>query len=44
MVQGTGTLTPFTTFTDELGRASCRFDPGYHPVRTVVVVGVAYVP
>lgn len=44
MVQGTGTLTPFTSYTDELGRASCRFDPGYHGYHTTVVVGVAYVP
>jgi hypothetical protein len=44
MVQGTGTLTPFTTFTDARGQASCRFDAGYHPKKTLVVVGVAYVP
>lgn len=44
ILEGTGTLTPFTTYTDELGRASCRFDAGYHGHRTRVVVGVAYVP
>lgn len=44
MVQGQGTLTPFTTYTDELGRASCRFDCGYVGTITRVVVGVAYVP
>lgn len=41
MVQGEGTLTPFTTYTDELGRASCRLDV---TVKAHIVVGVAYVP
>jgi hypothetical protein len=44
MIQGVGTLTPFTTYTDELGRASCRFDCGPVSTRTKVVIGVAYVP
>lgn len=44
MVQGFGTLTPFTTHTDELGRATCRFDCGSVASRHRVIVGVAYVP
>lgn len=44
MVQGTGTLTPYTTYTDEYGRASCRLDVGYYNRKTTIVVGVAYVP
>jgi len=44
LLQGEGTLTPYTTYTDALGRASCRFDCGYVPRKTRVVVAVAYVP
>jgi hypothetical protein len=42
MLSGMGTLTPFTTYTDDLGRASCRFDAA--GIVGPVVVGVAYVP
>ena len=42
LLQGHGTLTPFTTFTDALGRCSCRFDAAGFVER--VVVGAAYVP
>ena len=41
ILQGHGTLTPYTTFTDALGRCSCRFDAAGIVER--VVVGVAYV-
>lgn len=44
MIQGEGTLTPYTTYTDALGRASCRFDCGYVPRKSRVIVGVAYIP
>jgi len=44
IISGTGTLTPFTAYTDALGRSSCRFDAGWHGHKVVVVVGVAYVP
>lgn len=44
MVQGEGTLTPFQTYTDELGRASCRLDVGYYAKKTVIVVGAAFIP
>ena len=42
ILSGTGTLTPFTLFTDAYGRASCKFDAGGIP--GAVVVGVAHVP
>ena len=42
MVKGHGTLTPFTTFTDELGRCSCRYDAG--GIVESVIIGAAYVP
>ena len=42
LLQGHGTLTPFASFTDELGRCSCRYDAGGFVER--VVVGAAYVP
>jgi hypothetical protein len=42
ILEGHGTLTPFTTYTDALGRGSCRYDAvGF---AEYVVVGVAYVP
>jgi len=44
MIQGVGTLTPYTTYTDAFGRASCRFDCGYVPRKSRVIVGVAYIP
>ena len=42
ILEGLGTLTPFTTYTDTLGRASARFDAA--GVTGRVVVAVAYVP
>lgn len=42
LVQGVGTLTPFTTFTDAQGRCSCRFDAAGLTGR--VVIGAAWVP
>jgi len=42
ILQGHGTLTPYTSHTDELGRCSCRFDSAGIIER--VIVGVAYVP
>lgn len=42
IVEGTGTLTPFTTVTDAYGRASARFDAIGFMGR--VVIGVAFVP
>jgi general stress protein CsbA len=42
IVEGLGTITPFTTYTDTLGRSSARFDAAGFSGR--VVVGVAYVP
>ena len=36
-----GELTPFTTYTDGLGRASARLEAG---VKGRIVVGVAWVP
>jgi hypothetical protein len=41
LLEGHATLTPFTTFTDKLGRCSCRVDAqGF--VETLVI-GAAYV-
>jgi hypothetical protein len=42
IVEGLGTITPFTTYTDALGRSSARFDASGFAGR--VVIGVAYVP
>lgn len=42
MVQGLGTLTPYTLFTNEHGQCSCRFDSSGIPGR--VIIGAAYVP
>lgn len=42
LLQGQGTLTPFTTFTDAQGRCSCRFDAAGITGR--VVIGAAWVP
>lgn len=42
MVKGHGTLTPYTTFTDALGRCSCRYDAG--GLVESVIIGAAYVP
>jgi hypothetical protein len=42
ILQGDGTLTPFSTFTDAQGRCSCRFDSAGAVGR--VVIGAAYVP
>lgn len=42
LLEGVGTLTPFTTYTDATGRASCRFDAA--GITGHVVIGVAYVP
>jgi len=42
ILEGHGTLTPFTTFTDALGRCSCRYEAAGFVEH--VVVGVAYVP
>ena len=42
ILQGVGTLTPFTTFTDEQGRCSCRFDAAV--ITGTVVIGAAWVP
>jgi hypothetical protein len=42
ILQGDGTLTPFTTFTDAEGRCSCRFDSAGAVER--VIIGAAYVP
>lgn len=42
LLEGHGTLTPFTTFTDKLGRCSCRYDAAGFVER--VVIGAAYVP
>ena len=42
LLQGFGTLRPFTDFTDELGRCSCRFDAG--GITGTVIIGAAYVP
>jgi len=42
ILQGHGTLTPFTTFTDEQGRCSCRFDAA--GITGKVVIGAAWVP
>ena len=42
IIEGHGTLTPYATFTDALGRCTCRFDSSGIVER--VVVGAAYVP
>lgn len=42
LISGHGTLTPFTTFTDEKGQCSCRFDAAGFVEQ--VIVGVAFVP
>jgi len=42
ILQGDGTLTPYTSFTDAEGRCSCRFDSAGRVER--VVIGAAYVP
>ena len=42
LLQGHGTLTPYTTFTNELGQCSCRYDAGGFAEH--VIVGAAYVP
>lgn len=42
LLHGSGTLTPFTTYTDDQSRCSARFDAGGF-VETVTI-GVAWVP
>ena len=42
LIEGHGTLTPYTSFTDAGGRCSCRFDASGIVER--VLVAVAYVP
>jgi hypothetical protein len=42
IVEGEGTLTPYTTYSDALGRCYCRYDPAGFIGR--VVIGAAYVP
>lgn len=42
ILQGVGTLTPFTTRTDDYGRCSARFDSG--GLVETVIIGVTWVP
>jgi hypothetical protein len=42
VLEGHGTVTPFTTFTDKLGRCSCRYDAAGFVEH--VVIGAVYVP
>ncbi len=42
LLEGNGTLTPITTFTDALGRCSARYDAA--GFTETVLIGAAFVP
>lgn len=42
LLDGNGTITPFTTFTDALGRSACRYDP--EGLSGHAVIAAAFIP